>query len=64
MKNKTLNLTSLVDVIMLTSSLYVVHTHYSGHFSAFTEGLHSKGMRYVVHGDGVDLNDAIILTGQ
>lgn len=38
------------------------HTHYFGHFATFTEGLHSEGMRHVVHGDGVDLNDVIVLT--
>lgn len=41
-----------------------VHTHYFGHFATFTERLHSKGMRHIVHGDGVDLNDTVILTGK
>lgn len=42
----------------------VDHTYYFGNFSTFTERLHSKGMRHIVHGDGVHLNDSIVLTGE
>lgn len=40
------------------------HTHYFGNFPTFTQRLHSKRMRHVVHGDGVHLNDSIVLTGK
>lgn len=37
------------------------NTHNLGHFPTFSELLHSKGMRHVIHGDGIDLNYTVVL---
>lgn len=39
-------------------------THYFSHFPTFSELLYSKGMRHVLHGNGVDLYNPVILTAK